>query len=436
MADDEPHVLELQRAMAGMQVAVASMEERFQEQNRQLQEQLLKKMQEMLNGATKNKNPMDQSAGTSYTNIGDQLGSEGDSIKPRSLKLDFPRFDGEDPDGWCYKATQFFEYYAMPDNQKFNLAAFHMEGKALIWFQELRSTNNLNSWIEFTKAIRVRFGKGSYDDLMENLSKLHQSGMLEEYKSQFEVLANRVHDLPEHHKLRCFLGGLKPEIRFLVRMFNPKTLVEAYSLAKIQKENILNNNKGIRPWITNQFRSNAVGGSAEFTVGGNKGVGFVANKNQVQRSSQQFQPGSSFQKSSAGNSDRALVPVQKITQAQMDERRKKGLCYSCDSKWTRGHVCAAPKLFMIEEVEVVAEEDMVEEFEDCRIEDFPEISLNAITGTPNPRTMRLLGVLKGQQVVILIDSGSTHNFVDAQLAKMLGIQVQNGRTIKVKVANG
>ncbi len=57
----------------------------------------------------------------------------------------------------------------MPDNQKFNLAAFHMEGKALIWFQELRSTNNLNSWIEFTKAIRVRFGKGSYDDPMETV---------------------------------------------------------------------------------------------------------------------------------------------------------------------------------------------------------------------------------------------------------------------------
>jgi hypothetical protein len=108
MADDKPHVLELQRAMAGMQVAVASMEERFQEQNRQLQEQLLKKMQEMLNGATKNKNPMDQFVGTSNTNIGDQLGSEGDSIKSRSLKLDFSRFDGEDPDGWCYKATRFF----------------------------------------------------------------------------------------------------------------------------------------------------------------------------------------------------------------------------------------------------------------------------------------------------------------------------------------
>jgi hypothetical protein len=79
------------------------------------------------------------------------------------------------------------------------------------------------------------------------LSKLQQVGGLEEYKSQFEVLANRVHDLPKHHKLSCFLGGLKPEIRFLVWMFNPNTLVEAYSLAKIQEENILNNAKGSRP---------------------------------------------------------------------------------------------------------------------------------------------------------------------------------------------
>jgi hypothetical protein len=77
-----------------------------------------------------------------------------------------------------------------------------------------------------------------------------------------------------------------------------------------------------------------VGGTAEFTVGGNKGVGFSGNRSQLQRSSQQFQPSSSFQKGNSGNSDSALVPVQKITQAQMDDRRKRGLCYSCDSKWT------------------------------------------------------------------------------------------------------
>jgi hypothetical protein len=344
-----------------------------------------------------------------------------DSFKPRSLKLDFPRFDGEDPDGWCYKATQFFEYYAMANQQKFNLAAFHMEGKALIWFQELRSTNKLNSWIEFLKVIRIHFGKWSYNDLMETLSKLHQVGELEEYKSQFEVLANRVHDLPEHHKLSCFLGGLKAKIRFLVRMFNLKTLIEAYSLAKIQEENILNNSKGSsRPWLPNMSKKSVVGGNAEVAVSSNKGVG---TKTQLWRSYPPSQPISNFQKWNVGTEERAIVPVQKLTQAQMDDRRMRGLCYLCDSKWTRGHVCAAPKLFLIAEIEKLEDVNVVRELEDGEMEETLKISLNAITGTPNPRTMRLVGVLKNQQVVILINSSSTHNFVDAHLAKLLGLQV-------------
>jgi hypothetical protein len=31
--------------------------------------------------------------------------------------------------------------------------------------------------------------------------------------------------------------------------------------------------------------------------------------------------------------------VQKISLAQMDERRRNDLCYSCDAKWSREHVC-------------------------------------------------------------------------------------------------
>jgi hypothetical protein len=74
----------------------------------------------------------------------------------------------------------------------------------------------------------------------------------------------------------------------------------------------------------------------------------------------------------------------------MDERRRKGLCYSCDAKWIRGYVCTVPKLFLIEEIvgqkevaDMVAvdrgEEDPGQFFLDAK----PEISLNAITGTPN-----------------------------------------------------
>jgi len=126
----------------------------------------------------------------------------------------------------------------------------------------------------------------------------------------------------------------------------------------------------------------------------------------------------------------------------MEERRRKGLCYSCDAKWTRGHVCQVPKLFLIEiadqeegeggKTASQAEEDPGEFF----LEEFPKISLNAITGSPSPKTMRIMGIIRFRKAIILIDSGSTHNFMDAKLAAALGIQPVGQDGIKVKIANG
>jgi hypothetical protein len=183
----------------------------------------------------------------------------GERIYTKGLRLEFPCFNGEDPDSWCYKADQFFEFDDIPEGQRLSLTAFHMEGKALSWFQALRSSNNLSSWSEFLIAIQVRFGKGSYDDPMETLSKLKQTGSLEEYKTQFEVLASRVLRLIDSHKLSMFLGvGLRDDIRGLVRMFNPKTLNNAYALARMQEECIVINKKYGKP-VWGSFRNQEVG---------------------------------------------------------------------------------------------------------------------------------------------------------------------------------
>jgi len=37
-----------------------------------------------------------------------------------------------------------------------------------------------------------------------------------------------------------------------------------------------------------------------------------------------------------------------LTPQQLEEKRAKGLCYSCDSKYTKGHKCAERKLFDID----------------------------------------------------------------------------------------
>ena len=93
---------------------------------------------------------------------------------------------------------------------------------------------------------------------------------------------------------------------------------------------------------------------------------------------------------------KANVPVQKIFQAQILERRKKGLFYNCDSNWHYGHKCQNPKLFLIENEEVL-DENIKGELEEEDLMEFsygeenPKISLRAITGSQHPRTMRLVG---------------------------------------------
>lgn len=66
----------------------------------------------------------------------------------------------------------------------------------------------------------------------------------------------------------------------------------------------------------------------------------------------------------------------------------------------------------------------------------PEISLNAITGTPSRKTMSVMGLIRKVQVVILINSGSTHNFIDPSVVQKARIVMDTSQRVTVKVANG
>lgn len=64
------------------------------------------------------------------------------------------------------------------------------------------------------------------------------------------------------------------------------------------------------------------------------------------------------------------------------------------------------------------------------------ISLHAMVGKPNPRAMRVVGRLKKKWVVILVDNGSTYNFVDTIMTSKCGLRVLQSQSIPIKVANG
>jgi hypothetical protein len=80
-------------------------------------------------------------------------------------------------------------------------------------------------------------------------------------------------------------------------------------------------------------------------------------------------------------------------------------------------------------VDSVPESDVVE----CK--DL-EISISAILGSSGPKSMRLVGVLQSQVVSILIDSGSTYNFLDPTFLAKVNLPIISTPRLQVKIANG
>lgn len=116
----------------------------------------------------------------------------------------------------------------------------------------------------------------------------------------------------------------------------------------------------------------------------------------------------------------------------------RGICYYCDKPFERGHKCASrnSQLFLVE----VQGSDETDEEECQNVEELvqtePQISINAIRGQPRYHTMRVTGYFGQKTLHILIDSGSTHNFLDLALARKLGCKLDPVFDQSVTIADG
>ena len=83
-------------------------------------------------------------------------------------------------------------------------------------------------------ALSARYGQHAYDDSLVNLRNLRQTVSLQSYMEEFDELYPRA-EVKESHTLSFFLSSLMNELQIPVKMFKPKTLVDASSLAHFKE---------------------------------------------------------------------------------------------------------------------------------------------------------------------------------------------------------
>ena len=110
-------------------------------------------------------------------------------------------------------------------------------------------------------------------------------------------------------------------------------------------------------------------------------------------------------------------------------------CCKCSAtNWRLGHKCKNKNLFLCEKSNTGYDND--EESSDAPSSDTesdsdetgkddanitPTLLVVAMTCISQPQTLQLFGHIKKTKVTVLVDSGSTHNFIDSRVAKQLNI---------------
>lgn len=122
------------------------------------------------------------------------------------------------------------------------------------------------------------------------------------------------------------------------------------------------------------------------------------------------------------------VPLKRLSPIELASRRDRGLCFNYDEKFHHGHKWTS-RVFLL----ITDEDD--HSFEDSMALDHPPDPPDDPNPTPTQISFHSLSGHLAHPVVILVDGGSTHNFIKEPLAKLLGMSSQAITPLSVMVGN-
>ncbi|MCH80746.1 enzymatic polyprotein, partial [Trifolium medium] len=348
---------------------------------------------------------------------------------------------------------------------KVKLARLSMEGSTIHWFNLLLETEDELSWVKLKKELIARYGGRRLENPFEELSTLRQTGSVEEFVEAFELLSSQVGRLPEEQYLGYFMSGLKAQIRRRVRTLNPSTRMQMMRIAKDVEEELKEEDDEGERRFGKKLAGDRMGRSDWYGPNSQSKNRYGSNPAQKD-SKNSSQPGWSNPSQKSGsiasnaNSSSSLAStgrknesdtrsnswkgIRSIHSDELAERRAKGLCFKCGGKYHPTlHKCPekALRVLILGEGETVNDDgeiiamdgelsDIEEELEvECK-------SMGVLGSMGGQRTMKIEGKIAEVNVLVLIDSGATHNFISPQVTTALGLNITPMAEKHIKLGDG
>lgn len=146
--------------------------------------------------------------------------------------------------------------------------------------------------------------------------------------------------------------------------------------------------------------------------------------------------------------------IKHLTYAEQQGRRAKVFCFNCDERFSPSHQCKSKQLLLLlgpkedpflalQAITHPDSNDSTPTLSNSRVDElvdatqaFFHLSQSAFMGLPSSRTLCTQGVIHELAVSLMINSGSSHNIIQPQIAEFLKLQVVAIKSFSVFVGNG
>lgn len=116
------------------------------------------------------------------------------------------------------------------------------------------------------------------------------------------------------------------------------------------------------------------------------------------------------------------------------------MCFTCGERWSKDHKCSQTvQLHVVEELLEAFQGDMEEEvngLDSSQKDSLMALLASACNGTDSTHSFRVKGLIQGTKLLMLIDSGSSHSFLDENIVQTMQGVTSLPQPVKVKVASG
>ncbi|GJX62231.1 ty3-gypsy retrotransposon protein [Tanacetum coccineum] len=319
----------------------------------------------------------------SHVNPRSDGGGGGEAGLPRSMRLDVPKFTEVDPESWLFSINEYFTLLNTPGDQRLRI---------------VRTREN-------------RFGLQYEDPQVSYL--ICSTWSVEDYQNEFEKLMNRVVDIPETLLISFYISGLKLLIQRELLVAKPVTLGYAFSLSRVTASRLDDQ-------ASTSFVPKSSNTSGELLLqhptSGAKPLALQAPPKV------------------SGNTGKPLA-IKWISSTERQERLSKGHYFNCDNRWTGGRKCPAKFLLLMTESEDESSGEASLAVEEEVVKSGDISILNSLVGHGSPRSLQLWGKIGDTRVHILIDNGSTHNFIRPDVVESMRLSLQLTKVFKVYIGS-